>query len=192
MSAQPPVKYTEAWLPGFDGLKFYTRTYPALSDSGTPTAPRGAVIFQHGFAEHIQRYEHVHSVWAVRGFTVFAFDLRGYGRTALDVENRSESAGWSKTSWREQLSDIEWWVKRLREEISADVPLFLMGHSMVCILILVSSNVNTSTRGLVSLISVHVFLASVCILYREVHFASRSQLVTPSRRPERPSRCLAE
>ena len=118
------VKYNEAWLQGYDGHNFYTRTYPA-----TPAA-RGAIVFVHGYAEHIQRYEHVHSAWAARGFSVLAFDQRGYGRTALDKEHRSKDAGWTKTSAKEQIKDIAWFLKTFREK-TGSVPLFLVGQSMV-------------------------------------------------------------
>lgn len=115
--------YTEAWLPGYDGLQFYTRTYAA------PT-PRAVLLFVHGFTEHIGRYEWAHGVYAWRSVTVFAYDQRGFGRTALDGAHRSKQSAYGKTSWREQLADIEWWVKHLKKE-HPNVPLFLMGHSMV-------------------------------------------------------------
>ncbi|CDO74696.1 hypothetical protein BN946_scf184847.g4 [Trametes cinnabarina] len=114
--------YTEAWLPGYDGSQFYTRTYSA------PNA-RAVLLFVHGFAEHIARYEWAHGVYASRSITVFAYDQRGFGRTALDKERKSKQSAWGKTSWRDQFADIEWWVQRLRSEYPG-LPLFLMGHSM--------------------------------------------------------------
>ena len=118
--------YTESWLPGRDGIKFYTRTYPAHA------SPRAAVIFVHGFAEYVARYEWAHGVYASRGITVFAFDQRGFGLTALDRENKSKESKYAKTSWIEQFGDIEWAIGQGRKAINGgNVPVFLVGHSMV-------------------------------------------------------------
>ncbi|KAI0821034.1 lysophospholipase [Irpex lacteus] len=120
----PPVAgkdYIEAWLPGVGGTQFYTRTYPA-------TFPRAIVLFVHGFAEHVGRYEHAHIQYPRRGITLFAFDVRGYGRTALDQEKKSKDSAYGKTSWHMQMQDIEWFGRYLERE-NPGVPLFLMGHS---------------------------------------------------------------
>ncbi|KAI8978320.1 lysophospholipase [Trametes punicea] len=123
-SSPPPAPaYTEAWLPGHDGLQFYTRTYAASSPA------RAVVLFVHGFTEHVGRYEWAHGLYAARGITVFAYDQRGFGRTALDGAHKSKQSAYGKTSWCDQFADVEWWVKRLKAEYAA-LPLFLMGHSM--------------------------------------------------------------
>ncbi len=125
--ATPPSSqetYTEAWLPGHDGLKFYTRTYKASS-------ARAVVLHCHGFAEYIARYEWAHGVYASRGIIVFAFDQRGFGLTALDPKDKSKESKYGKTSWNDQFADIEWWLKYLKEQ-HPTLPVFLMGHSMVC------------------------------------------------------------
>lgn len=115
-----PSSYLEAWLPGRDGLQFYTRTYPA-------TFPKAVVLFHHGFAEHCARYEHVHARYPANHITVFAYDGRGFGRTALDPAHKSP---YGKTSWQHQLADLEFWAQHLAKEYP-NTPLFLMGHSMV-------------------------------------------------------------
>ncbi|CAE6433046.1 hypothetical protein BN14_07008 [Rhizoctonia solani AG-1 IB] len=53
-------------------------------------------------------------------------------QAALDVTNRSPSAKYGKTSWPEQHSDIQYMLNLLREGLSNEVPVFLMGHSMPC------------------------------------------------------------
>ena len=78
-------KYTEDWLPGYDGVKFYIRSYRASS-------PRAVVLYLHGFGEHIGRYEWAHGEYASRGITVFAYDQRGFGLTALDQEHKSKES----------------------------------------------------------------------------------------------------
>ena len=116
---------TEAWIPGPKSLSFYTRTYQPTSGS-----PRGAVVFIHGFIEHVARYEHVHRRWAERGFVVFTFDQRGFGRTALDPK-KSAGSVYGRTGDADQIADIAW-ALRVAQEANPTVPLFLMGHSMVC------------------------------------------------------------
>lgn len=116
--------FTEAWLPGPKSTSFYTRTYHP--PSGSPTA---VVVFIHGFTEHVARYEYVHLRWADRGFVVFTFDQRGFGRTALDPK-KSASAVYGRTGDADQISDVEW-ALRVAQEMNPTVPLFLMGHSMV-------------------------------------------------------------
>jgi len=115
--------FTESWLSGPQATQFFTRTYSPLSPA------KAAVVFAHGFAEHIVRYEHVFPTWSSRGIAVFAYDQRGFGRTALDEQHKSKNSAYGKTSWKEQLEDMEWAVQRTKEQFP-DVPVFLYGHSM--------------------------------------------------------------
>ncbi|OAX40215.1 alpha/beta-hydrolase [Rhizopogon vinicolor AM-OR11-026] len=115
--------YSESWLVGPQRTQFYTRTYHPAS------AVRGVVVFVHGFIEHIARYEHVFPAWSARDIAVFAYDQRGFGRTALDSERKSKNSSYAKTSWKEQLQDLEWAIGHAKGEFGS-IPLFLYGHSM--------------------------------------------------------------
>lgn len=117
------MSFTEAWLEGPRKTNFYTRTYEA-------SPSKGAVVFVHGFIEHVGRYEHVFPVWQARGFTVFTYDQRGFGRTATDKEHKSKDSVYGKTSRNDQLLDIEWAVKHVKKTYP-DLPVFLYGQSMV-------------------------------------------------------------
>ncbi|KAI0667865.1 lysophospholipase [Trametes maxima] len=141
------LAFKESWLAGYDGTQFYTRTYTADS-------PRAVLLFVHGFSEHIGRYEWAHGVCASQGVTVFAFDQRGFGRTALDAAHRSKKSTFGKTSLHDQLSDIEWWVKHLNREYPG-LPLFTMGHSMGAALCLafVTRTTSPPSQDSVSLVS---------------------------------------
>ena len=123
--------YTESWLSGPHSTSFYTRLYTPASSS-SPSSPKGVLVFIHGFIEHVGRYEHAHNAWAARGFAVFAFDQRGFGRTALDAK-RSKGSSYGKTSGPERMGDVQWAVRHAKETFP-DAPVFLMGHSMVCYL----------------------------------------------------------
>jgi len=115
------TSYTEAWLTGLKSSQIYTRTYKAEH-------PKAILVFVHGFCEHIGRYEHVHCSFPKHGITVFAYDQRGFGKTALD-EKKSKDSKYGKTNWKDQAADVEWAVKYARGEFG-ELPTFLMGHSM--------------------------------------------------------------
>ncbi|KAI0750012.1 lysophospholipase [Daedaleopsis nitida] len=119
MSAPP---YTAEWLSGPMGFRFYTRTYHSES-------PIAVVIFVHGFADHISRYADFHSKFPPRGVTVFAYDLRGFGRTALDAARRSPGAAYDKTDTRHEIQDLEWWIHHVAKT-HAGLPIYLLGYSM--------------------------------------------------------------
>ena len=118
--------FEESWPTGPAGTKFYARTYKAGQ-------PKALLVFVHGFAEHVGRYDHVHVKYPQKDITVFTYDARGFGKTALDAANKSKSSSYGKTSWKEQFGDIEWAIGHARKEVPG-VPTFLMGHSMVSIL----------------------------------------------------------
>ncbi|EKM51480.1 uncharacterized protein PHACADRAFT_101471, partial [Phanerochaete carnosa HHB-10118-sp] len=65
---------------------------------------------------------------AQRGIAVFAYDKRGFGRTALDREHRSPGASYGKTNHELELSDVEHWLEYLAQR-HPGVPLFLTGYS---------------------------------------------------------------
>jgi pimeloyl-ACP methyl ester carboxylesterase len=121
-SSTPPAAYTEEWLAGPASTSFYTRLY-------TPPAPaRAALVFAHGFVEHVGRYAHVFPAWAAAGVAVLAFDQRGFGRTALDAQ-RSAGSSYGRTDNAAQRADLRWALDETRRRWPG-VPLFLMGHSM--------------------------------------------------------------
>lgn len=84
-------------------------------------APRAAVVIVHGYAEHSGRYGHVAEHLVASGYAVYAFDLRGHGR--------SEGKRTYVRSLDEHLADLDGLLARVRERGPA-VPLFLLGHSM--------------------------------------------------------------
>ena len=61
---------------GQDGKKIFT--YKWESDD----KPRACLLIAHGTAEHAARYENLAAHFATSGFTSYACDLRGHGKTA--------------------------------------------------------------------------------------------------------------
>ncbi|KAF8700029.1 Lysophospholipase, partial [Rhizoctonia solani] len=127
--------YTEEWISTEDSMNLYTRRY-LPSGEGAPrgkwgvSGTKAAILFVHGFIEHVGRYEHVFPRYSSAGIAILSYDQRGFGRSALDPANRSPSAKYGKTSWAEQHSDIQHMLGVLREGVSNEIPIFLVGHSM--------------------------------------------------------------
>lgn len=115
--------YVESWLTGPESTQFYCRTY-------SPASPKAVLVFLHGFIEHIGRYEHIFPQWQDRGISVFTFDLRGFGKTAEGAIQKGDSKAYGRTSGIQQLGDAEWALKHAKEQ-AGEIPMFLMGHSMV-------------------------------------------------------------
>ncbi|GAA5822343.1 hypothetical protein JCM11251_006308 [Rhodosporidiobolus azoricus] len=108
-------------LTGPHSTKFFTKTWSP--PAGTPVVAQ--VLFVHGFIEHIERYDHAFPRFAEKGICVFAYDQRGFGRTATYTPKHTQG----HTSWPQQLEDLEFWLKHARG-LNPGVPLFLYGHSM--------------------------------------------------------------
>ncbi|SRR6266576_6314184 len=118
------MTFTESWLGGPQHTQFYTRLYKPQ------TKPVAALVFIHGFAEHIGRYTPFHTMLMERGILIFTFDQRGFGKTAMDKKNKSPSSSYGKTSWDDQLADIVWAIEHVTKE-NPSLSVFLAGHSMV-------------------------------------------------------------
>lgn len=94
--------------------------------------------------EHVSRYEHVFPLYAQSGIAVFAYDQRGFGKTALDPgpdgqrqrDREARNEAYARTSSGQQKEDIIWAIRHAGEKLAGweteePLPVFLMGHSMV-------------------------------------------------------------
>ena len=98
-----------------DGLRLHQQTWLG-------NAPKAAIVLVHGYAEHSGRYQHVAERFTEAGYDVYAFDLRGHGR----------SEGKPRVyvlSIDEHTGDLERFLASVRER-TRGIPLFLLGHSM--------------------------------------------------------------
>ncbi len=98
-----------------EGLRLHQQAW--LGD-----APKAAVVLVHGYAEHSGRYEHVAQRFTEAGYDVYAFDLRGHGRSQGSPRAFVQTLD-------EHTSDVEQFVASVRQQ-TGDLPLFLLGHSM--------------------------------------------------------------
>ncbi len=104
----------EGFLQSEDGLRLFLRRWEA-------SAPRAACILVHGLAEHSGRYEILAQNLTQRGFSVWAMDLRGHGKS-----------GGGRTDCRsldDYISDLKQLIFKIQSEVPA-LPRFLIGHSL--------------------------------------------------------------
>ena len=120
----------EEWIVGPQSTAFYTQLWTPAS--GTAQAH---LIYVHGFGEHLGRYEDIFPKWVARGISIFVYDQRGFGKTALDDEHKSPTSRWCRSCWADQMEDLDFFVSREASRIGDDVPLFLMGFSMASVFI---------------------------------------------------------
>jgi len=116
-------------------LKIYTRRW--LPEE----APRAAVLFIHGYAEHSGRYEHLARQMNDQGIALFAIDLQGHGKsggTRCDIN-----------SYEDYVDDLSTYFKDITGEFP-NIPWFVMGHSMGGVLaILLAYRYQSSLHGLI-------------------------------------------
>ena len=93
---------------------FYQRWLP----DGTP---RAVLVIVHGIGEHSGRYLNVVHRLVPAGFAVYAYDLRGHGR--------SPGQRGYINQWSEYRDDLGAFVRLVAQQ-EPGRPLFLMGHSM--------------------------------------------------------------
>jgi alpha-beta hydrolase superfamily lysophospholipase len=97
-----------------DGTRLFARWW-------RPEAtPRGVVIVTHGFKSHSGLYEWPAQNLIRRGLAVYAYDLRGHGR--------SGGERYFVDSFGDYVADLDAFVARVRSR-EPRVPIFLFGHS---------------------------------------------------------------
>ncbi|NJO80402.1 MAG: alpha/beta hydrolase [Cyanobacteria bacterium RM1_2_2] len=108
------IQYSQGTFTGSDGTQRYEQFW-------RPASPKAAVAIVHGYAEHSGRYANFAVNLAQQNFAVYAFDLRGHGK--------SEGERGYVNSLNEFAADLEIFLRAVRQR-EADQPLFLLGHSM--------------------------------------------------------------
>ncbi|MGV9193763.1 alpha/beta hydrolase [Microbacterium sp. MC2] len=94
------------------------------------TTPRGVVQLLHGVGEHAGRYGALIASLTAAGFTVYADDHRGHGRTGMAQHGGDATRlGRLGPGGLRAARDAVWQLtERIREE-NPDLPLVLLGHS---------------------------------------------------------------
>lgn len=109
------VQQNHGYMEGVGRLRLHYRSWEV-------DAPLGALIVVHGLFEHSRRYEEFAAFMAAHGFSVFVLDLRGHGT--------SEGRRGHVKRFDVLLQDVDRFRREVQSLVSADLPLFLLGHSL--------------------------------------------------------------
>lgn len=83
--------------------------------------PKAALCIIHGFGEHSGRYADAANFFVENGFSVYAIDQFGHGKT--------EGKRGFSPSYEETLESVQGLIRFAREQ-TKEVPVFVWGHSM--------------------------------------------------------------
>jgi alpha-beta hydrolase superfamily lysophospholipase len=103
------------YLEGVGSLRLHYRAWEA-------DAPRGVIILVHGMFEHSRRYQEFGEVMAAHGLSTYALDLRGHGA--------SEGRRGHVRTFDLLLQDLDRFRREVEGIVPAELPMFLVGHSL--------------------------------------------------------------
>jgi alpha-beta hydrolase superfamily lysophospholipase len=113
--------HQEGWFKGSGGLSLFRRTW-------RPAGPTRAVLINvHGLGDHSGLYPALVEHFTARGIAVYAFDLRGNGRSP-------GQRGYVER-WDQYVEDLERFIAVVRRE-EPDRPVFLLGNSLGGLIVL--------------------------------------------------------
>ena len=91
--------------------------------------PRGVVQLLHGVGEHAGRYGALIGALTAAGFTVYADDHRGHGRTGIRQHEGPAKLGRLGKGGLRAAEDAVWQLTGIIRDENPDLPLVLLGHS---------------------------------------------------------------
>lgn len=89
-------------------------------------APKAAIQIAHGGCEHSGRYDEFAAFLNIKGFVVYASDLRGHGRTK---GNAVALGGTGTSGWDGLVKNLSQTTEYIRNDYP-DLPIFIYGHSL--------------------------------------------------------------
>ncbi|MDP3939450.1 MAG: lysophospholipase [Deltaproteobacteria bacterium] len=114
------VKHEEWQFEGKEGVSLYAQAW-------TPPEARRAMVVVHGLGEHSGRYQNIVDHFTPRGFAVYGFDQRGFGKSA---GTRAFTA-----SFDDFLDDLDSFVDVVRARRPGE-KIVVVGHSMGGLIVL--------------------------------------------------------
>lgn len=130
------MEHLEGSFSSAGGAKLY---YQRWVPDGQMSA---ALAIVHGLGEHSGRYGNLVSYFVPRGYGLWAFDLRGHGRTP-GLKGHLDD-------WSEIRADVGRFLDLIREQ-EPSVPVFLFGHSLGGLAVLdFSIDLTEGVRGIVA------------------------------------------
>jgi alpha-beta hydrolase superfamily lysophospholipase len=112
----------EEHIPGKNGVLLRLRR-TVMSDA------KAAVVIVHGVGEHLDRYPYLEKWMIARGFNCYLYDHRGHGR--------SGGARGDVSSFHDYADDLSSVYDIVASE-SAPLPIFVLGHSMGSLVVLLN------------------------------------------------------
>lgn len=106
-----------------DGIVIVYDVHPAA------TTPRGVVQLLHGVGEHAGRYGALIAALTAAGFTVYADDHRGHGRTGIRQHGGPARLGRLGKGGLRAAKDAVWQLTGIIRDENPELPLVLLGHS---------------------------------------------------------------
>ncbi len=101
------------YLTGKEGNEIYYKL-DKVEDS------KASIIINHGFAEHLNRYDYMTSRLNKRGYSVYRYDLRGHGRSGNTKGHIN--------SYKDFLDDSQTMIEFMKSK--GEDNIFMLGHSM--------------------------------------------------------------
>lgn len=136
------MKHSESTVTSADGTALYCQSWKA-------DAQKAVIALVHGFGEHGGRYNYLVDALLPQGYSIYAIDLRGHGR--------SPGKRGHVNQWLEFDQDVAALLKWVKASEPA-APIFLMGHSMGGLMVL--HYVEQHPEGLKGVIASAPFLAA--------------------------------
>jgi len=90
--------------------------------------PKAILQICHGSIEHACRYDKFARLLVLNGYTVYAHDHRGHGKTAGSIDKLSYFSD-DNDGWEWLVNDTYQLTKRIKYE-QPDLPVFILGHSL--------------------------------------------------------------
>lgn len=110
------MQYSQGFFKGIGGLKLYYQSWQPSSKA------RAVLVLLHGLGSHSGRFSNIVQYLVPSGYTVYALDLRGHGRS---LGQRGHI-----NSWTEFRTDLDIFLKLIRSQQPTDLPYFVLGHSL--------------------------------------------------------------
>jgi len=130
------MQYGDGRFKSQDNLNLYRQWWRPDSE------PKAIVIFVHGSLEHSGRYADAASKLVEHGYGIHAYDLRSHGK--------SEGEPLYIPCFDALIQDLNTFISLLRQDYP-DKPIFLLGHSVGCIIILafILQNKPSDIKGII-------------------------------------------
>jgi len=109
---------SEGFIPSFDKQNLFYRLWSQTEK------PKGVFMIMHGMVEHTARYDEFAKFLNKNGYIVFAWDLRGHGKTVGEVDKVGKYAG---DIFGDSVKDAIFFADMLLE--TYNLPLIVLGHS---------------------------------------------------------------